>query len=366
MARFITGDTHKPRNPWLIGFCAASAAIIIYIFLFYPRYSLEAFFIGGTFIAALLYQSGKSARLYKNIQEILAENYESAKMLVQRDRELVAANEELRQRNKESDETAKILIRRDLELTEANARLQELDAIKSEFVSVAAHQLRTPLTGIRWSYTMLLEKGAGGSLNPEQRKIAEEGLGATMRAIELVNNLLDTARIEEGRFGFNLRLRSLAPVIQKIYTSFVETAKEKGIRFSLQMPAREPPPAFIDDEKIIMLLDNLLDNAIRYTSPGGSVYVRLAKQGEQIRIDVEDTGIGIPREQAHRVFTKFFRGDNAQLFETSGTGLGLYVSKNIAEKHGGALSFESVENKGTTFTLTLPIPKRKKVKNSLQ
>lgn len=273
-----------------------------------------------------------------------------------RTEELTDANTNLQELLRENYISAKMLVARDLELTEANARLQDLDVIKSEFVSVAAHQLRTPLTGIRWSYVTLLEKETG-FLASAQRKIVEDGLRATVRAIDLVNDLLNVARIEEGRFGFNMVHQSIVPVVEKAYKHFLNAAEEKGIRLLLKIEKDRVFRVLIDDEKIGILLENVLDNAVKYTSPGGEVLIRVIRDRDTIRIDVKDTGIGIPADQQRRVFTKFFRGDNAQLFQTSGTGLGLYVSKNIAEKHDGTLTFESVEGRGTAFTLTLPIAK---------
>ncbi|MDI6778073.1 MAG: sensor histidine kinase [Patescibacteria group bacterium] len=253
---------------------------------------------------------------------------------------------------KELDKTTKLLIRRDLDLSEANRRLEELDAVKSDFVSIAAHQLRTPLTGIKWSYLSLLEKETG-PLNPDQQKIIEDGLNAINHTITLINDLLNVAHIEEGRFGFSFKNVSIFPVVQKAFERFQSLAGVKGIWFSIELPKNEPPPMSLDAEKIDLVLDNLLENAIKYTPPGRKVNLKLDYEGKKVKIIVSDTGIGIPRNQLNRVFTKFFRGENALLFQTSGTGLGLYMAKNIIDRHCGTISVESEENKGTTFTITL-------------
>jgi len=292
----------------------------------------------------------------ERLQEWLHENYLSAKLLVQRDRELVATNRKMEQLNKELDETGKILVRRDMELTNSNERLRDLDAVKSQFVSVAAHQLRTPLAGIRWTLYALLEEQVG-KLNDEQKKFAGDAYAATLRLIDLINDLLDVARLEEGRFGFNITRLSFTPIVQAVCKRFQKNADDKGIAFSLKLPRRKIPSLDFDEEKIMIVLENLIDNAIKYTAPGGSILISLAQDKNMVTVEVADTGIGMPKDQVSRVFTKFFRAQNAQLYQTSGTGLGLYLSKNIVEHHQGSISFTTKENGGSTFTFSLPIPK---------
>jgi len=290
------------------------------------------------------------------LEELLLENYQSAKLLVQRDRELVQTNLALIDRNAELDDIAKMLVRRDLELTQGNERLRDLDVAKSQFVSVAAHQLRTPLAGIKWTLYALLEEKMG-RLNKEQEKFAGDAYKATVRLIDLVNDLLDVARLEEGRFGFKIKKQPLAPLVKKVCENFQKAAKGKGIKFSLELPKEDIPFLDFDEEKIAIVLANLVDNAIKYTAPGGQVAVKLYKEKNSVRVEVADTGIGMPADQVKRVFTKFFRAENAQLYQTSGTGLGLYLAQNIVEHHGGAMFFKTEEDKGSTFTFSLPIPK---------
>lgn len=278
-------------------------------------------------------------------------------VLAANSRLIAGANVRLRELLAELESVGKMLVRRDLELTRANARLEELDQVKSEFVSIAAHQLRTPLTGIRWSYQTLLDPGGGADeLKPEERRLLESGLGATLRMIELINDILDVARIEEGRFGIRLRKQPIMPVVEILVRRYSLLAKQKGISFSLDAPADPPLPEIaFDRERISLVLDNILDNALKYTEPGGKITVRVAHEDSRVRVEVADTGIGIPKEQLHRVFTKFFRAENAIRLHTSGTGLGLYVGKNIIERHGGNLELKSVEGKGSTFSFSLPI-----------
>lgn len=311
--------------------------------------------IGFVLLAVLAASARRIVSVNRRLREIVRENYDSAKMLVRRDRELVATNTRLREILGELESVGKMLVRRDLELTRANARLEELDAVKSEFVSIAAHQLRTPLTGIRWSYQALLDRDAE-AFAPDQRRLLESGLGAAMRMIDLVNDLLSVARIEEGRFGIRLRKQSIMPLMEEIIARYLMLGREKGIVFLLDMPKGGAlPDLTFDEERIGLVVDNLLDNALKYTEPGGKVTLRVRAEPGRLRIAVEDTGVGIPKPQLHRVFTKFFRADNAIRLHTSGTGLGLYVAKNIIERHGGEIEVTSDEGKGTTFSFTLPI-----------
>lgn len=259
---------------------------------------------------------------------------------------------------KENYEVGKMLVRRDLELTRANARLEELDEVKSEFVTIAAHQLRTPLTGIRWSYQTMLEDESSGSLMPAQRRVLQGGLKASLRMINLVNDLLNVARIEEGRFGFHFTLQAPTKMIQRSTERFRNAARDKGIAFKAEVPDTAMRPFFFDEEKISLVLDNMLDNALKYTEPGGTITLCAAEERKFLTLSVSDTGIGVPADQMHRVFDKFFRANNALKFHTSGTGLGLYVSKNIVERHDGAINMESKEGKGTMCTITLPLTEK--------
>ena len=311
--------------------------------------------LGALLVFVVMRGTVRLRALNARLQELLGENYEVGKILVRRDRELVATNAKLRDLLAELESVGKMLVRRDLELSRANVRLEELDAIKSEFVSIAAHQLRTPLTGIRWSYQTILDRD-GAMLTLEQRRLLESGLGATLRMIDLVNDLLSVARIEEGRFGIRLRKQSIVPLLEQFITRYAMLGKEKGVSFTLDLSKDKPLPDLVfDEERIAMVLDNFLDNGLKYTEPGGTVVMRARENGDTVRVEVQDSGIGIPPPQLHRVFTKFFRADNAIRLHTSGTGLGLYVAKNIIEKHDGAIDVTSTEGTGTVFSFTLPI-----------
>jgi signal transduction histidine kinase len=300
---------------------------------------------------------------HQDLERWLAENVSSAQLLVRKDRAVSQANEKLLRVTGELSDVGRILVRRDIELSEANTRLAGLDLVKSEFVSVAAHQLRTPLTGVRWSLQALVD-GELGALTDEQHKALEESLEVTITAANLINDLLDTARIEEGRFGYKPEMQDFLPVVEKVVTATRPNAERKKIAFSISMP-NVLPAVFIDAEKIGIVIDNLVNNAIKYTPEGGAVALTVRKRARDIEVSIADTGIGIPKEQQRHVFDQFFRARNAKLYVTTGTGLGLYMAKNIVENHGGTMDFTSAENEGTTFRFTIPLrPAKPEILNS--
>lgn len=288
----------------------------------------------------------------KQLNKLLKESYMSSKLLVRKDRQLTKINQDITKLNNEMVEVGRVLVKRDLELSEANMRLEELDETKSEFVSVAAHQLRTPLTGIRWSIKGLLD-GEFGTITAEQQRILTSGLQVAISAIELINNLLDIAHIESGKFGYDFKKGDLADLVRLVVTSFKKHCADKGITLSIK-DIPDTLPATFDEEKMKMVLDNLTDNAVKYTNPGGAITFSVYNKKDGIVIVIADTGIGIPEHEHRRLFSKFFRAPNALLLRTSGTGLGLYLVKNIIEEHKGSISFESVEGEGTTFTIKIP------------
>ena len=278
--------------------------------------------------------------------------------LVEKERDLVAANKTLEERNAESNETAHVLVRRDLELTRANEVLQELDAIKSDFVSVVAHQLRTPLSAIKWALHLVLSEDSG-PLNKDQKKLVGNSYQSTERMINLVGDLLDVARLEEGLLGFRFTKQSYTPILEGAIKRAEAAAKRRGVIFSSKVPKTLPEISF-DAERITVVLDNLLQNAIRYTESGKKVEMKVSKKKDGIEVEIKDEGIGIPESQSRHVFERFFRARNAQLYQTEGTGLGLFTAKNIVDNHKGSIRFESVEGKGSSFFFSLPIPKSNK------
>ncbi len=235
-------------------------------------------------------------------------------------------------------------------------REKAIERMKTEFVSLAAHQLRTPLSAIKWTLRMLLD-GDLGTISDEQRDFIEKTYGSNERMIRLINDLLDVTRIEEGRYLHKPTPARLENVVQFVINFYKEEVKKRKIKLEFKKAKKQLPRVKIDVEKIRLAVQNLIDNAVRYTSLGGKVTVVLKYVKKEVEFSVKDTGIGIPQDQQQRVFSKFFRGANAIRMETEGSGLGLYITKNVIEAHGGKIWFESEEGKGTTFYFTLPVKK---------
>jgi PAS domain S-box-containing protein len=235
-------------------------------------------------------------------------------------------------------------------------REKTIERLKTEFVSIAAHQLRTPLSAIKWTLKMVLE-GDLGQISREQKEFFSKIYASNERMIRLVNDLLSVTRIEEGRFLYSLKKKDMVALVKKIIVPFKERAKRKGVELRLKGFNKKAPKILVDVGKISLVFQNLLDNAIYYTSPGGyvEIFLEYRKESNQLLFSLKDNGIGIPKDQHKRVFSKFFRGANAIKAETEGTGLGLFISKNIINAHGGKIWFESKENQGTTFYFTLPV-----------
>ena len=235
------------------------------------------------------------------------------------------------------------------------SREKIIEKLKTEFVSICAHQLRTPLSAIKWTLRMLLD-GDLGRITEEQREYLKKTYRANERMISLINSLLNITRIEEGRFIYRPVLAEIDKVVESVTEVFREEAKRKRIEFRFRK-AKKLPKVLMDIGKMTLVIQNLIDNAIRYTLPGGRVTVSLRRGKREVEFSVRDTGVGIPKEQQERVFSKFFRGANVMRLETEGSGLGLFITKNIVEAHGGKIWFESEENKGTVFHFTLPVKK---------
>jgi len=231
-----------------------------------------------------------------------------------------------------------------------------VERMKTEFVSLAAHQLRTPLSAIKWTLRMLLD-GDLGEITKEQKDFIEKTYSSNERMITLINELLDVTRIEEGRFLYKPILSDIGAICQFVINSYKEEIEKRGIKFEFKKPKKKLPKVMLDVEKMKLAIENIIDNALRYTQPGGEVTVSLKLGKKEIELSVKDTGIGIPKDQQERVFTKFFRGANVIRMATEGSGLGLFITKNIIEAHGGKIWFESEEGKGTTFHFTLPVEK---------
>ena len=232
-------------------------------------------------------------------------------------------------------------------------QITRLNRMKSEFVSVASHQLRTPLSAIRWELELLLTKLKKG-LNEKQLKNIESINILSLQMARLINDLLDVARIDQKRLYLKKVPIDLGKIAAEVVKDASILAKERGIEI-IFASKKNLPKSMGDPERIKMAAENLVSNAIKYTSSGGKIEIKIVKRENKLVFSVKDNGVGIPEEQLGRVFDKFFRSDNAVKYQTEGTGLGLYIAKNVIEQTGGEIWFQSVENLGSIFSFSLPI-----------
>lgn len=241
------------------------------------------------------------------------------------------------------------------------SREKRIERIKSEFVSVAAHQLRTPLSGIKWTIETFIEEVADekGKLTKEERKLLRKAYDANERIVGLVNDLLNVSRIEEGRYVYEPEEADICETIEPVIKEYEQSIKGKeNIKFKVNKVKKNYPSVKIDAEKINIVLQNFLDNAMKYTDEGEIVLTVDCPDSETIKISVQDDGIGIPEGQHERLFDKFFRAENVQRKDVEGSGLGLFISKNIIEAHGGEIGFNSTKGTGSIFYFTLPVEKK--------
>jgi PAS domain S-box-containing protein len=234
-----------------------------------------------------------------------------------------------------------------------------VDKMKSEFISIASHQLRTPLSAIK-TYSHLLLEGYVGELSAEQKELMDIIMTSIDRMNDLIDTLLDISKIERGKLGLDMKQSNLSDLLENIIQEMQPHADNKQIHLTKEITMRMK--SVTDPVLVKEVFANLLSNAIKYTPAGGTVHIKLRPKDNTIIYSVKDNGYGIPTHVHDRIFTKFFRAPNVLQKETSGTGLGLYMVKSIADNLGGKIWFKSVEGKGSTFYFSLPIisaPKQK-------
>lgn len=252
------------------------------------------------------------------------------------------------------EQSAKMLVRKDLELIRANEKLRELDAIKSNFISVAAHQLRTPLTAIKWTINLIMSESLG-PLNTKQRAFLMKSYESNERMIALINDMLTADRTESDKLQYQFTSVQILDLIDNVLYEMVVQADKQNVKIEMENRDINLPRVKVDAEKIRAVLQNLFENAIKYTPAGGKILVKFSKDAKFVQVSIKDSGIGIPEDQQKNVFNRFFRAPNAVKVQTDGSGLGLFITKNIIEKHGGKIWFESAPGKGTTFYFTVPL-----------
>ena len=241
------------------------------------------------------------------------------------------------------------------ELRRSNAQLQKLDEAKDDFISMASHQLRTPLTSIKGYLSMMIE-GDIGKITPEQAKVLNEAFMSSERMVRLISDFLNVSRLQTGKFVIEKHPVNLALLVQREIDSLTPNAMTRGMKFEYKKP-KDIPLFDLDENKIEQVVMNFADNALYYSKDNGKITITLKKVGKYVEFIVKDNGIGVPEaEQAH-LFNKFFRATNARRARPDGTGVGLFLAKKVIDDHDGEIIFESKEGKGSSFGFRLPLPK---------
>lgn len=240
-------------------------------------------------------------------------------------------------------------------LRTANRHLKELDVAKDEFISMASHQLRTPLTTIKGYVSMLLD-GDVGPLSRQQREFLEYAYGGSQRMVNLISDLLNVSRMSAGKFQIQAEPTDLEAMVAEEVQQLQQHAQAKSIKLSFEPPEHHLPHLQLDGGKTRQVVMNFIDNAIYYTKQG-EIRVVLKQRRNRVELRVIDTGIGVPKEAQRNLYKKFFRASNAQVMRPDGTGLGLFLAKRVIEDQDGTIIFESVEGKGSTFGFSVPLTK---------
>jgi len=241
------------------------------------------------------------------------------------------------------EENEKILQR----LQRSNAKLRKLDQTKDDFISMASHQLRTPLTSVKGYVSMVLD-GDAGKITGLQRKLLAQSFVSSQRMVYLISDLLNVSRLRTGKFVIEPVESHLDKVVAEEVEQLVETAKGRHLTLTYNRPENFPA-LMLDETKLRQVMMNFIDNAVYYTPSGGHIEINLVNKPQSIEFTVVDDGIGVPKPDQHHLFTKFFRANNAKRARPDGTGLGLFMAKKVIIAQGGATIFKSQEGRGSTF-----------------
>ena len=238
-------------------------------------------------------------------------------------------------------------------ITRSFERLAEANRMKSEFIKIVSHQLRSPITNLNWAIDILISKKLEDikEKQSEYFKIIKEN---SVRMIGLVKDLLIVSRIEEGSLASRIQKISIEATARNLISKFEPFTTASNIKIKFEA-APNLPQVLIDAHQIEIVIENLLDNAIRYAKGGGEINIKLEQRNKNLYFEIKDGGIGIPQDDQKFIFQKFFRSENAVRQQTQGSGLGLFIAKSIIERFNGEIDFKSEESKGSTFWFTLPI-----------
>lgn len=250
------------------------------------------------------------------------------------------------------------------QLQKTNEKLKALDEAKDEFISMASHQLRTPLTSVKGYLSMVIE-GDTGKVTKDQKKLLDQAFTSSQRMVYLIADLLNVSRLRTGKFVIETVPTDLADVVEGELDQLRETAAARKLSLIYKKP-KDFPILMLDETKTRQVIMNFVDNAIYYTPPGGHITVELENKRDSIELRVIDDGLGVPKSEQHHLFGKFFRADNAQKARPDGTGLGLFMAKKVIIAQGGSLIFKSTEGKGSTFGFTFSKAKLQVPSNKTQ
>lgn len=239
------------------------------------------------------------------------------------------------------------------QIRETNKKLMALDEAKDEFISMASHQLRTPLTTIKGYLSMIIE-GDMGKISKEQKTVLNNAFTSSQRMVYLISDLLNVSRLNTGKFIIEKADVDLIKVVADEVASLEQHFAAKNLEYDYIHPEAMPIMQ-LDEGKLRQVIMNFIDNAIYYTPEGGDIEIRLDVSDKQVEFRVIDSGIGVPKAAQAKLFAKFFRADNAQKVRPDGTGLGLFLARKVVIGHGGAIIFKSKEGEGSTFGFSLPL-----------
>lgn len=237
-------------------------------------------------------------------------------------------------------------------LRQSNQKLHSMDETKDEFISMASHQLRTPLTSVKGYLSMVLE-GDAGKINPNQRKMLQQASISAQRMVYIIADLLNVSRLKTGKFIIEDMPVDLSQIVEDEINQLKEIAQSRSLELVYKKPTNFPLIR-LDETKIRQVAMNFIDNAIYYTQTGGRIEVSLSETPKSIEYRVVDNGMGVPQDERHHLFTKFYRAKNAQSARPDGTGLGLFMAKKVVIAEGGAIIFTSREGQGSTFGFSFP------------
>ena len=249
--------------------------------------------------------------------------------------------------------TALVLLIISFFITNSFERLAEANRLKSEFISIASHQLRTPISNFKWTLELLFS-GKLGKFSPKQLEYLRILKDNSERMIETLKDLLIVTKLETASLPFKREYFSLDELTKEVIEQFKNLALAYNVEIETNFQ-KNLPKIFSSREQIKLVIENLLENAILYTKGKGKVLIKIETKDKMVYFEIRDNGIGIPKEDQKFIFQKFFRASNVLKYQTRGTGLGLFISKKIIQRSGGKIGFQSEENKGSKFWFSIPI-----------